>query len=68
MNIEVINIEGTKSKSVNVSDNLTGLKVNNRLLKYVVDWQINHAKKRVAKTKQRNESAGSQILDTTDWS
>tara|TARA_B100000945_G_C20262232_1_gene539851 strand:- start:6 stop:641 length:636 start_codon:yes stop_codon:yes gene_type:complete len=59
MNIEVINIEGTKSKSVNVSDNLTGLKVNNRLLKYVVDWQINHAKKRVAKTKQRNEIAGS---------
>ncbi len=59
MNIEVINIEGTKSKSVNVSDNLTGLKVNNRLLKYVIDWQINHAKKRVAKTKQRNEIAGS---------
>ena len=59
MNIEVLNIEGTKSKSVNVSDSLTGLKVNYKLLKYVVDWQLNHAKKRVAKTKQRNEVIGS---------
>ena len=59
MNIEVLNIEGTKSKSVNVSDSLTGLKVNNKLLKYVVDWQLNHAKRRLAKTKQRNEIVGS---------
>ena len=33
--------------------------VNNRLLKYVIDWQLNHSKKRVAKTKQRNEVVGS---------
>ena len=59
MNIEVLNIDGVKSKSVNVSDNLTGLKVNYKLLKYVIDWQLNHAKKRVAKTKQRNEIIGS---------
>ena len=59
MNIEVLNIEGTKSKSVNVSDSLTGLKVNYKLLKNVIDWQLNHAKKRVAKTKQRNEVIGS---------
>lgn len=59
MNIEVLNIGGTKSKSVNVSDSLTGLKVNHKLLKYVIDWQINHAKRRVAKTKQRNEVIGS---------
>ena len=59
MNIEVLNIDGIKSKSVNVSDNLTGLKVNYKLLKYVIDWQLNHAKKRVAKTKQRNEIIGS---------
>ncbi len=42
-----------------MSDSLTGLKVNNRLLKYVIDWQLNHSKKRVAKTKQRNEIVGS---------
>ncbi len=59
MNLKVLNIDGTKSKDLNVSDNLTGLKVNNRLLKYVIDWQLNHSKKRVAKTKQRNEVIGS---------
>ena len=59
MNLKVLNIDGNKSKDINVSDKLTGLKVNNRLLKYVIDWQLNHSKKRVAKTKQRNEIAGS---------
>ena len=59
MNIEVLNIEGLKSKSVDVSENVTGLKVNNKLLKYVIDWQLNHAKRRLAKTKQRNEIKGS---------
>ena len=59
MNLKVLNIDGSKSKDLNVSDKLTGLKVNNRLLKYVIDWQLNHSKKRVAKTKQRNEVIGS---------
>ena len=59
MNLKVLNIDGNKSKDINVSDKLTGLKVNNRLLKYVIDWQLNHSKKRVAKTKQRNEIVGS---------
>ena len=59
MNLKVLNIDGNKSKDINVSDKLTGLKVNNRLLKYVIDWQLNHSKTRVAKTKQRNEVVGS---------
>ena len=59
MNLKVLNIDGNQSKDINVSDKLTGLKVNNRLLKYVIDWQLNHSKKRVAKTKQRNEVVGS---------
>ena len=59
MNLKVLNIDGNKSKDINVSDKLTGLKVNNRLLKYVIDWQLNHSKKCVAKTKQRNEVVGS---------
>ena len=59
MNLKVLNIDGNKSKDLNVSDKLTGLKVNNRLLKYVIDWQLNNSKKRVAKTKQRNEVVGS---------
>ena len=59
MNIKVLNIDGSKVKDLHVSDKLTGLKVNNRLLKYVIDWQLNHSKKRLAKTKQRNEVVGS---------
>ena len=59
MEIKVLNIDDNKSQNLKVSDSLTKLKVNERLLKYVVDWQINHLKSRTAKTKQRNEVIGS---------
>ena len=59
MDIKVLNLEGNESQNLKISNDLTGLKVNNRLLKYVIDWQINHSKKRLAKTKQRNEIVGS---------
>ena len=59
MDIKVLNLEGNKSQNLKISNDLTGLKVNKRLLKYVIDWQINHSKKRLAKTKQRNEVVGS---------
>jgi len=59
MDIKVLNLEGNESQNLKISNDLTGLKVNNRLLKYVIDWQINHSKKRLAKTKQRNEIIGS---------
>ena len=60
MNVKVLNIDGaSKSQSLKLPDSLIGLKVNNRLLKYVIDWQLNRSKKRVAKTKQRNEVIGS---------
>ncbi|RPG17626.1 MAG: 50S ribosomal protein L4 [Pelagibacteraceae bacterium TMED124] len=60
MSLKILNIDGsTKTQSLKLSENLIGLKVNNRLLKYVVDWQLNRSKKRVAKTKQRNEVVGS---------
>ena len=45
MNIKVLTIDGGKAKDLKVSDSLAGLKVNNRLLKYVIDWQLNHSKK-----------------------
>jgi len=35
------------------------LKFNHKLIKYVIDWQLNHQKPRTAKTKQRNEIRGS---------
>jgi large subunit ribosomal protein L4 len=59
MDIKILNLEGNKSQNLKISNDLMGLKVNNRLLKYVIDWQINHSKKRLAKTKQRNEIVGS---------
>ena len=34
-------------------------KINYKLIKNVIDWQLNHAKPRTAKTKQRNEVKGS---------
>ena len=59
MDIKVLTLEGNESQNLKISNDLTGLKVNSRLLKYVIDWQINHSKKRLAKTKQRNEIVGS---------
>ena len=34
-------------------------KVNFKLIKYVIDWHLNHLKPRTAKTKQRNQIKGS---------
>ncbi len=60
MNVKILNIDGaSKSQSLKLSDSLIGLKVNYKLVKYVIDWQLNRSKKRVAKTKQRNEVIGS---------
>ena len=59
MKIPILNIDGTKGNSVEISDKLINLKVNHKLIKYVIDWQLNHAKPRTAKTKQRNQVAGS---------
>ena len=59
MKIPILNIDGTKSSTVEISDKLVNLKVNHKLIKYVIDWQLNHAKPRTAKTKQRNQITGS---------
>ena len=59
MKIPLLNIDGSKSSFIEISDKLIKLKVNHKLIKYVIDWQLNHAKPRTAKTKQRNEIRGS---------
>ena len=59
MRFPILNIDGSKSESIEISDKLVKLKVNYKLIKYVIDWQLNHAKPRVAKTKQRNQIRGS---------
>ena len=59
MKFPLLNIDGSKSSSIEISDKLVKLKVNYKLIKYVIDWQLNHSKPRIAKTKQRNQIKGS---------
>ncbi len=59
MKFQLLNIDGSKSDSIEISDKIVNAKVNYKLIKYVIDWQLNHAKPRVAKTKQRNQIRGS---------
>ena len=59
MKLPLLNIDGTKPTSIEISDKLVKLKVNYKLIKYVIDWQLNHSKPRTAKTKQRNQIKGS---------
>ena len=59
MKFPLLNLDGTKADSIEISDKLVKLKVNHKLIKFVIDWQLNHAKPRTAKTKQRNEIKGS---------
>ena len=59
MKFPLLNIDGTKNDTIEVSDKILNLKVNHKLIKFVIDWQLNHAKPRTAKTKQRNEIRGS---------
>ena len=59
MKLNLLNLEGGKSGTIDVSDKIMNLKFNHKLVKYVIDWQLNHQKPRTAKTKQRNEIRGS---------
>ena len=61
MKFPVLNIDGAKSDSIEISDKLVKLKVNHKLIKFVIDWQLNHLKPRTAKTKQRNQIKGSTV-------
>tara|TARA_Y100000591_G_scaffold320052_1_gene332912 strand:- start:142 stop:777 length:636 start_codon:yes stop_codon:yes gene_type:complete len=59
MKFQLLNIDGSKANTIEISDKLVNLKVNHKLIKFVIDWQLNHAKPRLAKTKQRNQIKGS---------
>ncbi len=61
MKFPVLNIDGSKAETIEISDKIVKLKVNHKLIKFVIDWQLNHAKPRVAKTKQRNQIRGSTV-------
>ena len=59
MKFPLLNVDRSKPSSIEISDKLVKLRVNHQLIKYVIDWQLNHAKPRTAKTKQRNQIKGS---------
>ena len=59
MKFKLLNIENTKSETIEVSDKILKHKITYKLIKSVVDWQLNHLKPRTAKTKQKNEIKGS---------
>ena len=60
MKLPLLNIDGSKkNETIEVSDKMIKLKVNHKLIKSVIDWQLNHSKPRTAKTKQRNQIRGS---------
>ncbi len=59
MKFPLLNLDGTKSEMIEISDKLVKLKFNHKLIKFVIDWQLNYSKPRTAKTKQRNQIQGS---------
>ena len=59
MKLPLLNIDGSKNSSIEISDKLVKQKINYKLIKFVIDWQLNHLKPRTAKTKQRNQIRGS---------
>tara|TARA_B100000963_G_C22448683_1_gene590023 strand:- start:17 stop:652 length:636 start_codon:yes stop_codon:yes gene_type:complete len=59
MKFPLLSIDGSKTETVEISDKIISSKVNYKLIKFVIDWQLNHAKPRTAKTKQRNQIKGS---------
>ncbi len=59
MKLNILKIDGGKAGSIDISDKVMALKVNYKLIKFVIDWQLNHLKPRTAKTKQRNQIRGS---------
>ncbi len=59
MKLKVINIDGKKVNDVEISDKIFSLNPNEKLIKSLIDWQLNHSKPRLAKTKQRGEIKGS---------
>ena len=59
MKMKVLNIDGNKAETVEVSDKIFVSKPNQAVIKTIVEWQTNNLKPRKAKTQQRNEITGS---------
>ena len=47
--ISTLSIDGNSANSIEVSDKIVKSKINYKLIKFVIDWQLNHSKPRTAK-------------------
>ena len=59
MKLQVININGKTTDNIELSDKIFSAKPNKKVIKSIINWQLNRFKPRTAKTKQRNEVKGS---------
>ena len=59
MKLQVININGKTTDNIELSDKIFSEKPNKKVIKSIINWQLNRFKPRTAKTKQRNEVKGS---------
>jgi len=59
MKINIIDMDGSKSEKIELSDKIFSLKPNPDVIQSIIEWQTNRSKPRKAKTKQRNEITGS---------
>ena len=59
MKLPLLNIDGAKANTFELSDKIFKLKINHKLIKFDIDWQLKSRKTTSAKTKQRNEIKGS---------
>ena len=59
MKINIIDMDGSKSEKIELSDKIFSLKPNPEVIQSIIEWQTNRSKPRKAKTKQRNEITGS---------
>ena len=57
--MNIINMDGLTDKKIELSDKIFSINPSKKLIKSVIDWQLNHFKPRTAKTKQRGEIKGS---------
>ena len=58
MKLKAINIDGSKSSDIELSDEIFSLKPNKSIIQSMIYWQQNHFKPSTAKTKQRGEIKG----------
>jgi len=59
MKQNLINFKSTTKDTMEISDKIFAAEKNEKLIHSVIDWQLSKNKKRLAKTKQRNEIIGS---------